>query len=325
MPGATASGAADGAGPGTSYASAAPEGSPPGGCFAAQARSAPGVGKFVAWQRKRKAKEAALAESQGAKCARAGAASTPGQTLVSGSTADSDLGTARQLLARSGNGSLPAASAPRGFAALPRSAPACSAATAGTGLYRDGAASGDAFGWDRGAAARRGPGTALASAAAGSSDAELEADELPALLGGASEDAQGASPGGSSSGRAAPASAEGAGAGFGAEPEGSMMGAEAASKHVQQDPGQCLVLVAEVSPMAGELTPWFCICLVKTQKLCCSGPADFVKHAVATKVVLTKRQLEYRQWSPRAPGKARGALYCQSPASLSGNDALSCM
>ena len=101
------------------------------------------------------------------------------------------------------------------------------------------------------------PGTALASSAAGSSDAELEADELPALLGDASEEAQGASPGGSSSGRAAPASAAWAGAAFGAEPEGSVVRAEAAGKHVQQDPGQCLVLVAENSPMAGELTPWF--------------------------------------------------------------------
>ena len=259
-PQATASGAAEGAWPGASSASAAPEGPPPSEGFAAHARSAPGVAarSFAAWQkRKREAEEAALAESQGAKCARAGAASTPGQALVSGPAADSDFGMARpQAEAHSSIGGLPAAS---GFAALPRSAPAHSAATAGTGSRRDSAASGGAFGWDRGAAARRGPGSALASAAAGSSDAELELDELPALLGDASEDAQGASPGGSSSFRAAPASAEWADAGFGAGPGGFEVRAEAAGERVQQDPGHCLVLVAEDSPMAGELTSSFAV------------------------------------------------------------------
>ena len=310
-------------------ASAAPEGSPPGGGLAAQAHSAPGVREsgFVTWQkRKRKAEEAALAESQGAKCARAGAASTPGQALDFRPTADSDFGTARpQAEAHSDSGGLPAACAPRCFAALLRSAPAHSAATAGTGSRPDSAASGDAFGWDRGAAARRGPGAALASAAAGSSDAELESDEPSAMLGAASEDAQGASPGGSSSFRAAPASAEGAGPGFGAGHEGSMVGPEAAGERVQ-DPGQCLVLVAEHSSMKGDLTSWFASGWCRHRTVL-SGPGMFVKHAasVVTEVVLTKRQLERRQWSVRAAGTARPVYSCAMPAPLPGEDAFSCM
>ena len=217
-PQATASGAAVGAGPGAPSASAASEGSPPGAGFAVQARSAPAAGasKFVTW-RKRKAEEAAPAQSQGAKSARAGAVSAPGLAPGSVLAAVSDFGTTRPQVKACG----------------------------------DTAASGDAFGWDMGAAARRGPSATLADAAAGSSDAELEPEELSHVLGDAAEDTQGASPGRRSSGSAAHAGDEGAGTGSGAGPEGSVARAEAAGEGVQRDPGQCLVLVAEGSPMAG--------------------------------------------------------------------------
>ena len=255
-PRATASGAAEDAGPGAPSASATREGSPPGEGVAAQARSAPAAGasKFVAW-RKRKAEEAALAQSPGAECAGARAARAPGWALEYNSAAGSQFDTASiQVGAHGCNGGLPAASVPHGFAALPRSAPGRAAASAGTGWRRDDAACGDAFGWDRGAAARKGPGAALDGAGAGSSDAEQDLDEPSPWLRGASEETQGASPGGRSSGSAAPATAEGAGTGFGAGPEGCAVSSGAAGEGAQRDPGPCLVLVAEDSPMAGEQT-----------------------------------------------------------------------
>ena len=225
---------------------------------AAQARSAPAAwaSSFVTW-RKRKAEEAALAQSQRAKRAGAEAASTSGTAIDPRPAAGSDNGTALlQAEAHGSSGGVPAAGAPGGYAALPRSAAAPSPAAAGAGLHRSSAAGG-AFGWDKGVAARRGPGAALAGAAAGSSDTELEADEPSLSLEEAVEDAQGASPGGRSSGCTAPATAEGAGEGSVAGPEGSLDSAEAAGEGALRDPGQCLVLVADDSPMAGELAPSF--------------------------------------------------------------------
>ena len=251
---APASGAAQGAQPGASSASAALQDTAPD----AQARSEPAAwaSKFVTW-RKRKAEEAELAEL-GEKRLGAEAASAPGLALDPNPAAGSNSDTARlQAEVHSSSGGKRAATAPGRLAALPRSAPAPSAAAVGVSSQREDAASGDAFGWDSGAAARMGPGAALPGAAAGSSDVELDSDEPSPSLEDASEDAQGASPECRRSGGTAPASAGGAGAGSAAGLGGPMVMAEEASEGAQRDPGQCLVLLADDSPMAGELASLF--------------------------------------------------------------------